>query len=101
MDKLTYAVSDNITVIETKASTPAPAVSPQEGGGVGPRQGGGGGASQIKIATGKETTLRIKGRDKQTVRYLVAMKGNSGWIEFTINSLNGGTDKKKIEIKVN
>lgn len=97
MDKLTYSVSDNITIIETKGGNPVEAGSTREGG-MGPRQGAG---QQTTITSAKETSLRIKGRDKQTVRYLVAMKGSSGWMEFTINSLNGGTDKKKIEIKIN
>ena len=97
MDKLTYSVSDNITIIETKGSTPVePATG--RGGGMGPGQRAAG--QGTTVATGKEISLRLKGRDKQTFRYLLAMKGSSGWMEFTINSKNGGTDKKKIEIKI-
>ena len=69
------------------------------GGGMGPGQRGAA-IQGTTVATGKEISLRLKGRDKQTFRYLVAMKGSSGWMEFTISSKNGGTGKKKIEIKI-
>ena len=44
--------------------------------------------------------FQLKG--KQTLRFcaLVEMSGSQGWVEFTIQSKNGGTDKKRVNIKV-
>jgi len=50
--------------------------------------------------TGKSAEFRLKG--KQTLRFctLVKMGGTQGWVEFQVKSQHGGTDTKRINLKV-
>jgi len=47
-----------------------------------------------------ETELRLEGQSAETFRYLVKVTGNSNWVEFTISSQNGGTDTRRVEIRI-
>jgi hypothetical protein len=50
--------------------------------------------------TGKTTEFRLRGRDSARFRALVKMTGASGWVEIKTESKFGGTDTKRIAIKV-
>ncbi|MBE0675065.1 MAG: hypothetical protein IH591_10420 [Bacteroidales bacterium] len=56
--------------------------------------------SQPRVTSSTELMFRLQGQQKLSYRYLVSMSGNSGWMEFDIWSKNGGTDNKKVEIKI-
>lgn len=56
--------------------------------------------SRAEAGKGKETEFRLQGKQKLRFRYLVKMDGSSGWVEFQTGSKMGGTDKKRITIKV-
>lgn len=100
-DKLTLKTSNNITII--------PPESAGRGGGAAfqGRAPGGfagigapAGAGQSRQTASKELSFRLRGQEKLTYTYMVTMTGNSGWMEFDLWSKNGGTDNKKIDIKV-
>ncbi len=53
------------------------------------------------VSRGETTTeLRLEGQSARTFRYLVKVTGNSNWVEFTISSQNGGTDTRRVEIRI-
>jgi hypothetical protein len=56
--------------------------------------------SRYETITEKGTEFRIKG--KETLRFcaLVEMNGSQGWVEAIVNSKHGGTDSKKVNIKI-
>jgi hypothetical protein len=56
---------------------------------------------ETQMAGGEKTEFRLKGSEKRIIRYVVAMDGKKGSIEFTLKSLTGGTDSKKIDLTVN
>jgi hypothetical protein len=94
-DKLTLAISDNITIV--------PSTAPAAGagrGGAGGMGAGGGATNASRTTSSKELKFRLGGQQKLTYTYLVSMTGNSGWMEFDLWSKNGGTDKKKIDISI-
>jgi len=50
--------------------------------------------------TGKSAEFRLKGKETQRFCALVKMDGSQGWVEFQVKSRNGGTDSKKINLKM-
>jgi len=85
-DKLTLISSNNISIVDIpKGST---IVDPLNN------------TASSEAMTNGSAEFQLKG--KQTLRYcvLVEMSGSQGWVEFTIKSKNGGTDKKRVNIKV-
>jgi hypothetical protein len=57
-------------------------------------------AGSSRTSASREMNFRLRGQEKLTYTYLVTMTGNSGWIEYDLWSKNGGTDKKRVDIKV-
>ena len=55
-------------------------------------------APVTQMADGENTEFRLKGKETRTIRYLVAMDGKKGNLEFRLESKNGGKDSKKIEL---
>ncbi len=85
-DKLTLSSSNNITVVDIpKGSTIVDPLNNTT-------------SSEAMIKGAAE--FRLQG--KQTLRFcaLVEINGSSGWVELTIQSKNGGMDKKRVNIKV-
>ena len=50
--------------------------------------------------TGKPTEFRLKGKQTRRFCSLVKMKGSTGWVRFRVKSRHGGTDDRKIELKL-
>ena len=50
--------------------------------------------------TKKSAEFRLKGKETQRFCTLVKMDGSQGWVEFQVKSRNGGTDSKKINLKM-
>jgi len=50
--------------------------------------------------TGKSAEFRLKGKESKRFCTLVKMNGSPGWVEFQVKSKHGGTDTKKINLKV-
>jgi hypothetical protein len=51
-----------------------------------------------QMAGGEKTEFRLKGKESRTIRFVVAMDGKKGSLEFRLKSKTGGSDYKKIEI---
>ena len=86
-DKITLKGSNNIKHVAVPKGTTI--LDPQDDG------------SKFETISVKGAEFRLKG--KETLRFcaLIEMSGSQGWVEFTVVSKNGGTVKKKINIKVN
>ncbi len=95
-DKLTMKTSNNISVMPVGTSGRGGA----RGGAQAAAMRGGTGDSQARMTSSKELQFRLRGQEKLSYTYLVSMTGNSGWMEFDLWSKNGGTDNKRMEIKV-
>ncbi|MEE4116709.1 MAG: M14 family metallopeptidase [Marinilabiliaceae bacterium] len=91
-DKLIITPSDNVTLIETSGKNAA-----GTSGGYGSRNTGT--RTETQMAGGKETSFRLKGKEKRIVRYIVAMDGKKGSLEFRLESKTGGTDTREITIE--
>ena len=85
-DKIMLKTSNNISMIEVPKGSAA--INPSNPG------------AQVELITKKGTEFWLKG--KQTLRFgaLVKMDGGQGWVEVQVKSQNGGTDTKRINIKV-
>ena len=85
-DNITLKSSNNISLV--KISEGKTMVDPQNY------------ETQYEAITEKGTEFRLKG--KQTLHFcaLVKMDGSQGWVEVNVKSQNGGTAKKKVNIKV-
>jgi len=55
-------------------------------------------SAKAKSSGTKETEFLLGGEDSLRIRYLVKTNGASGWIEFNTESVNGGKDKKRVNI---
>jgi hypothetical protein len=101
-DKLTMKTSDNITIVPAGGA----AGGAGRGGGAAGMQamagqrGAAAAAGSSRTSASREMNFRLRGQEKLTYTYLVTMTGNSGWIEYDLWSKNGGTDKKRVDIKV-
>jgi hypothetical protein len=85
-DKLTLTGSQNVTVVDL----PGPSVRSDPG-------------NELAIASAlgsKPAEFRLRGRDSVRYRGLVRMTGTDGWIEVKAESKFGGTDTKRIPIRV-
>ncbi len=85
-DKIMLTTSNNVSLIDVpKGSAAIDPANPN---------------AQVEVITKKGTEFWLKG--KQTLRFgaLVKMDGSQGWIEIQVKSQNGGTDTKRINIKV-
>ncbi len=49
---------------------------------------------------GDSAEFRVKGNDSKTLRFLVKMTGNSGWVEFNTESKYGGKATKRIKLNI-
>jgi len=96
-DKLTVSTAPNITIIPLGVS---PARAGARGAGAGAGQTAMMAAPQSRVTSSRELQFRLRGQEKLTYTYMVSMSGNSGWMEFDIWSKNGGTDKKRVDIKI-
>jgi hypothetical protein len=85
-DRITVKTSDNISMI---AIPEGPAFIDSSNPG-----------SQTEVITKKGTQFWLKG--KQSLRFCTMVKtdGNQGWVEFHVQSQQGGTDTKRISLKV-
>ncbi|MCK4556450.1 MAG: hypothetical protein KAU47_02945, partial [Candidatus Aminicenantes bacterium] len=85
-DTITVSASKNISVVEIpKGST---IIDPLN-----------------KLATSqpiieKSAEFRLKGKETQRFCALVKMDGSQGWVEIQVKSQHGGTDTKRINLKV-
>ena len=86
-DRITLTASNNIKQVEVPEGTTI--LDPQDDN------------SKFEIITKKGAEFRIKGKETLRFAALVEMSGSQGWVEFTVVSKNGGTAKKKINIKTN
>ncbi|MCK5650745.1 MAG: hypothetical protein KAJ42_05190 [Gemmatimonadetes bacterium] len=85
-DKIMLTTSNNVSLIDIpKGSAAIDPANPN---------------AQVEVITKKGTEFWLKG--KQTLRFgaLVKMDGSQGWIEIQVKSQNGGTDTKRINIKI-
>ncbi|PKP35900.1 MAG: hypothetical protein CVU00_00205 [Bacteroidetes bacterium HGW-Bacteroidetes-17] len=83
-DKIFFNSSGNIELLEiTDESTTIPTNTS---------------SAKAKSSGTKETEFLLGGEDSLRIRYLVKTNGADGWIEFNTESVNGGKDKKRIEI---
>lgn len=85
-DKLTLSSSNNISVVEIPAG--ATIVDPLNNT-----------ASREAMAKGT-AEFRLKGKETLRCCALVKMDGSQGWVEFKVTSQHGGTDTKRVNIKV-
>jgi hypothetical protein len=85
-DKIILKSSNNVSMIEVpKGSAATDPSNPN---------------AQVEVITKKGTEFWLNG--KQTLRFggLVKMDGSQGWVEVLVISQNGGTDTKRINLKV-
>jgi hypothetical protein len=85
-DKLLLASSPNVTLVEVPARVVQ--FDPLNA------------QSEAAVVTGKTTEFRLRGRDSIRYRALVRMTGTDGWVEFKTESKFGGTDTRRVSIKV-
>ncbi len=85
-DKIVVKTSDNISMVEIPGGS-AFIDSSNPG-------------SQTEVITKEGAEFWLNG--KQTLRFctMVKMDGNQGWVEFHVQSQQGGTDTKRISLKV-
>ncbi len=57
--------------------------------------------TETALAVTKEPTeFRLKGKQARRFCALVKMKGSTGWVRFRVKSRHGGTDDRKIELRL-
>jgi hypothetical protein len=85
-DKIMLKTSNNVSMIEVPKGSAA--IDPSNPN------------AQVEVITTKGTEFWLRG--KQTLRFgtLVKMDGSQGWVEVQVKSQNGGTDTKRISLKV-
>jgi len=93
-DMLRFEGSDNITLVETSGED---------------LDGGNGRRSyyrrsdpgpETQLSGGEKTEFRLKGKEKRTIRYFMALDGKKGTASFSLSSKTGGSDSKSISIVV-
>ncbi len=85
-DKIMLKTSKNVSMIEVpKGSAATDPSNPN---------------ADVEVITKRGTEFWLKG--KETIRFgaLVKMDGSQGWVEVQVKSQNGGTDSKRINLKV-
>jgi hypothetical protein len=85
-DKIMLKASNNISMIEVPSGSAA--IDPSNPN------------AEVELITKKGTEFWLKG--KETLRFgaLVKMDGSQGWIEIDVKSEHGGTDTKRINLKI-
>jgi hypothetical protein len=85
-DKVSVSASSNVSVVDVPAAVVR--LDPLND------------QSAVTALTGKTAEFRLRGRDSIRYRALVKMTGNDGWVEIRTESKFGGTDTKRVAIKV-
>ncbi|MFC1556788.1 M14 family metallopeptidase [candidate division KSB1 bacterium] len=85
-DKLIFSSSDNIELITVPSGSVILDPLNQE--------------TESETVSIKETELGLEGQQALRFRYLAKMDGSNGWVEFEIISKHGGSDKKRITIRI-
>ena len=85
-DRLSLASSTNVTLVEVPAGAVRLDATNEQ--------------SAATALTGKTAEFRLRGRDSVRFRALVKMTGASGWVEVKTESKFGGTDTKRVAIKI-
>ncbi len=55
---------------------------------------------QAEVITKSGTEFRLKGKESMKFCALVKMDGSQGWVEFKVQSQHGGTQTKRINLKI-
>jgi hypothetical protein len=85
-DKVTLSSSPNVTIVEVPAGVVRlDAMNDQ---------------TAATTLAARTTEFRLRGRDSVRYRWLVKMTGGDGWVEVKTESKFGGTDTKRITVKV-
>ena len=85
-DKITINSSNNVSLVELpEGKAIVDSLNPEE---------------QFDVVTGDGAEFRLKGKETLHFCCLVKMNGSSGWVEVQVVSKNGGTAKKRVNIKV-
>ncbi len=85
-DKITLKTSDNVSVIKVPSGSAA--IDPSN-----PNE-------EVELITTKGTEFWIKGQETLRFGALVKMDGGQGWAEIHVKSQHGGTDAKRINLKI-
>jgi hypothetical protein len=56
--------------------------------------------AQVEVITTKGTEFWLNGKQIQRFGALVKMDGGQGWVEVQVTSQNGGTDTKRVDLRV-
>jgi hypothetical protein len=84
-DKLTFTSSGNVTLVEIPDGMTQ--IRPADN-------------SSLAAAIGTTThEFRLRGKSELTFRYLVERSGDSGWVEFEVDSFQGGTATQRVDIR--
>ncbi len=85
-DKITISSSNNVSQVEfPKGKAIVDPLNPRD---------------QFDVVTKGGTEFRLKGKETLQFCALVKMSGSNGWVEVKVVSKNGGTAKKRVNIKV-
>jgi len=85
-DKITLKTSNNISMIAVpKGSAAIDPTNPN---------------AQVDVITKEGTEFWIKGKESLRFGALVKMDGSQGWVEVQVKSQRGGTDTKRINLKI-
>jgi hypothetical protein len=85
-DKVTLTTSPNVTIVDVPAGVVR--FDPLND------------QTAATALTGKTAEFRLRGRDSIRYRALVKMTGTAGWVEVKTESKFGGTDTRRVAIKV-
>ncbi len=85
-DRITVKISNNISMIGVPKG-PA-SINPSDP------------ASEAEVIIEKGTEFWLKGKETLHFCALVKMDGNRGWVEFHVRSRYGGTDSKRVNLKL-
>jgi hypothetical protein len=85
-DKITLKTSNNVSMIAVpKGSAAIDPTNPN---------------AQVDVITKEGTEFWIKGKESLRFGALVKMDGSQGWVEVQVKSQRGGTDTKRINLKI-
>jgi hypothetical protein len=84
MDRVTVAVSSNVTMLEIPPAKTM--IDPLNR------------AAEADVVAKQGSEFRLKARDSRRFCTLVRMKGAEGWVEFTVTSRAGGTAVKRVAV---
>jgi len=85
-DKITVSSSNNVSLVELpEGKAFVDPLNPE---------------AQFDVVTEGGAEFRLKGKETLQFCALVKMSGSNGWVEVQVVSKNGGTAKKRVNIKV-